>query len=192
MAKVQPKHWAWDEYLAWESQQPARYELVDGDVYAMGGGSVAHDLIANRLRAELAQRLRDGPCRPHGPDVKVATATGNARYPDALIDCGHLVPDALCAQHPVAVFEVLSKSTAWVDQSLKLRDYDATTTIQYYVLIAQDEPRVVVYARSDDGRIDLRGAALLTHIERSIDLPALNLSIPLATLYDGLGFVTEP
>ena len=58
------------------------------------------------------------------------------------------------------VFEVLSKSTAWIDQTLKLRDYDATQTIMRYVLISHDEPRVMVYTRGEDGRLDLRTAML--------------------------------
>jgi Uma2 family endonuclease len=88
MAEPQRKPWTWDSYLDWEGKQPIRYELVDGQVYAMGGGTLAHDVIANNLRREMAVQLRGGQCRACGPDVKVATGTGNARYTDALIDCG--------------------------------------------------------------------------------------------------------
>jgi hypothetical protein len=94
--------------------------------------------------------------------------TGNARYPDALIDCGRFVPSAIQAQEPTVVFEVPSKSTAWIDQNLKLRDYDATQTIMHYVLISQDEPRVMVYTRGDDGRLDLRAAMLLTGVDATV------------------------
>ena len=87
----------------------------------MGGGTAEHDTIGNNLRAALHARLRGKPCRPHGPDLKVR-AGSDGRYPDAIIDCGPRVPGALYAQEPVAVFEVLSKSTGWIDQSLKLRD----------------------------------------------------------------------
>jgi Uma2 family endonuclease len=191
MAEPQRKPWTWDSYLDWEAAQPVRYELVDGEVYAMGGGTLAHDVIANNLRRELATRLRGSRCRPFGPDVKVATGMGNARYPDALIDCGQCVPTALQAQEPVAVFEVLSKSTAWIDLNLKLRDYDATETIRYDVLISQDEPRVMIYARGEDGRLDLRGAKLLTGLDGSVALPSLEVSLPVASLYDGMAFDAE-
>ena len=30
--------WSWESYLDWEAGQPVRYELVDGEVHAMGGG----------------------------------------------------------------------------------------------------------------------------------------------------------
>jgi Uma2 family endonuclease len=142
--------WTWEAYLDWEARQPLRYELVDGQVYAMGGGTAEHDTIGNNLRAALHTQLRGKPCRPHGPDLKVR-AGKDGRYPDALIDCGPRVAGSLHAQEPVAVFEVLSKSTGWIDQSLKLRDYDATPTIRTYVLIAQDEQRAMVYRRDEGG-----------------------------------------
>lgn len=184
----QRTHWNWDDYVAWEVAQPVRHELVDGQVHAMGGGTAAHDRIANALRVALAMRLRDGPCRPHGPDMKVQTGTGNGRYPDALIDCGPYRPEAFQAQEPVAVFEVLSRSTAWVDQGKKLRDYDATPGIKHYVLVSQDEPRVMVYTRNENGRLDIRDATLLEAVNTTLELPGAGISIPLAAIYDGLGF----
>ena len=123
----------------------------------MGGGTAEHDTIGNNLRGELRAQLRGKPCRPHGPDLKVRAGghvlgldPRNGRYPDALIDCGPRVPGALYAQEPVAVFEVLPKSTGWIDQSLKLRDYDATPSIRTYVLISQDEPEWFTRATRTD------------------------------------------
>src|SRR4051794_34430168 len=93
----------WEGYLEWEARQEIKHELVDGRVYAMTGGTMRHDIIANNLRAELRARLRGGPCRAQGPDLKVR-AGRSARYPDAVIDCGPALPEAVVAQQPVAVF----------------------------------------------------------------------------------------
>ncbi len=114
--------WTWDACIEWKARQQLRHEFVDGAPRAMTGGTAAHDMVANRLRAALAGALAGRPCRVHGPDMKVATGNGNARYPDALIDCGRFAPSAVLAGEPVAVFEVLSRSTAPFDQSFKLRD----------------------------------------------------------------------
>jgi len=179
--------WTWEAYLEWEARQEIKHELVDGRVRAMAGGTVRHDIIANNLRAELRTRLRGGPSRVQGPDLKVR-AGRNARYPDAVIDCGPRVPEAVLAQQPVAVFEVLSKSTAWIDQGLKLRDYGATPSIRYCALISQDEPRALVYVRDDDGRLDIGAAALLEGMEASIELPELGVSLPFAALYEDVAF----
>ena len=159
----------------------------------MGGGTAAHDRIANALRFALTTRLpQGGACRPHGPDMMVRTGTGNARYPDALIDCGPYVPEALHAQEPNAVFEVLSRSTAWVDQGKKLRDYDATPGIRYYVLVSQDEPRIMVYVRNDNGRLDIRDAVLLEDADATLELPGIGISMPLSAIYDGLDLGRSP
>jgi hypothetical protein len=67
------------------------------------------------------------------------------------------------------VFEVLSKSTGWIDQSLKLRDYDATPTIRTYVLISQDELRATVRTRDAAGRLGIQSAALLEGADAYFD-----------------------
>ena len=182
--------WTWEAYLDWEARQPARYELVDGQVYAMGGGTAEHDTIGNNLRAALHTQMRGKPCRSHGPDLKVK-AGKDGRYPDALIDCGPRVAGALQAQEPVAVFEVLSKSTGWIDQSLKLRDYDATPTIRTYVLISQDEKRAMVYPRDEVGRLGIRSAVVLEGEHASIEVPEFGLVLPFSALYEGLGFASD-
>jgi Uma2 family endonuclease len=182
-----PQAWTWESYLAWEAEQSIRYELVDGEVYAMGGGTMRHDIICNNLRASLRAQMRGKPCRVHGPDLKVQ-AGHDGRYPAALIDCGPATPGALHAQRPVAIFEVLSKSTAWIDQGLKLRDYEATPTVKTYVLISQDEQRALVYRRGAAGRLGLQGAALLEGPEAAIDITEHGVTLPFSMLYEAVDF----
>jgi Uma2 family endonuclease len=185
-----PTIWTLEAYLDWEAQQPIRYELVDGQVHAMVGGTYEHDTICANLRGELRERMRGKPCRPQGPDLKVKAGT-DVRYPDALIDRGPRVPGTLFAREPVAVFEVLSRSTAWIDQTLKLRAYDATPIIRYYVLISQDEPRALVYTRDKDGRFGAQSAARLEGLDASIEIPEFDLTLPFAALYEGIEFVSD-
>ena len=188
--------WTWEAYLDWEARQPIRYELVDGQVHAMGGEE--HDTIGNNLRAALHTQLRGKPCRPHGPDLKVRAGghvvgldPRNGLYPDALIDCGPRVPGALYAQEPLAVLEVLSKSAGWIDQSLKLRDYDATPTIRTYVLISQDELKAMVYTRDEDGRLGVQSAVLLEGGDATMEIPEFGLALPFSALYEGLEFASD-
>jgi Uma2 family endonuclease len=188
MAEPRLKPMTWDAYLEWEETQPVRYELINGEVYAMGGGTAAHDRIGNRLRSGLETTLRGRSCRPHGPDMKVQTGSGNGRYPDALIDCGRFVPTALQAQEPTAVFEVLSRSTAWKDQNEKFDDYDATPTIKHYVLIFQDEIRAMIYTRTDNGVLDRGVAIVLRSLDEHIALPGSEITLPMALLYEGMEF----
>jgi hypothetical protein len=184
---LQRTHWTWDEYLAWEAEQPTKHELVDGEVYAMAGGTSRHDTICNNLRGELRTQLRGKPCRVQGPDLKVR-AGENGRYPDALIDCGPLAPTALAAQDPVAVFEVLSRSTAWFDQTKKMRDYDATPSVLTYALISQDEMWALVCTRDAASRLGIHNAAELEGPDAAIEIPDLGVRLAFADLYEGVAF----
>ena len=184
MAEAKRRLMSWPEYLAWEATQPVKYELVDGEVRAMTGGTRQHDTICNNLRAALHERLRGNRCRVQGPDLKVQTGTGNGRYPDALIDCGKGGADTLQAQEPMVVFEVLSRSTSWTDQNAKFDDYDETPTIRHYILIFQDQMCAMVYSRGDKGSFDRRRATVLRDPGESFLIPSLDLSLPLAALYE--------
>ena len=48
-AKDKPTNLTPEEYFAWEEQQLEKHELIDGEVYAMTGGSVNHSRIAIRF-----------------------------------------------------------------------------------------------------------------------------------------------
>ncbi len=39
----QPEKMTIEEYLEWESQQDVRYEYVNGEVFAMTGGTIPHN-----------------------------------------------------------------------------------------------------------------------------------------------------
>lgn len=60
-----------EEYLALEESSPVKHEYVDGHVYAMSGGTSAHDRIANNVRMALDAHLGDDPCAVHGPDLRL-------------------------------------------------------------------------------------------------------------------------
>ncbi|MBV8508495.1 MAG: Uma2 family endonuclease [Alphaproteobacteria bacterium] len=75
-----------DEFLAWEREQPERYEYAGGVVTMMTGGSAAHVTIALNLAVALRHALRGTGCRPFGSDMKVI-ANDTARYPDVSVTC---------------------------------------------------------------------------------------------------------
>lgn len=186
MSEAGLHRWTLEAFLPWEAEQPAKYELVDGQPRLMTGGTQAHHLIGLNIVATLRDRLRGSPCRPFGSDLRVITGTGNTRYPDALIDCGRFDPQSHNASEPAVVFEVLSRSTAWLDLQIKLRDYDATPSIRFYVVVSQEEPNVVIWTRSENGRLTL--GANLTRAEETMTLYPDETRLAVAEIYEGLGF----
>ena len=190
MSEARRQGWRLDEFLAWEAGQPGRWALIDGRPVMMTGGTQAHWLVATNIVAALRPALRGSPCRPGGSDLRIVTGNGNVRYPDALIDCGDLRPDSREASEPAIVFEVLSRSTAWIDLHIKLRDYDATPSVRMYVVVSPDTPWVALWTR--DGRGRLAVAAALSALTDTIALDPPGVRLTLAEIYDGLSLPPAP
>jgi Uma2 family endonuclease len=60
-----------EEYLALEEASQVEHEYVRGRVYAMSGGTIAHDRLANNVRTALDNHIGEGPCMVLGPDVRL-------------------------------------------------------------------------------------------------------------------------
>jgi Uma2 family endonuclease len=177
--------WTWEEYVTWEQEQPEKYEFVGGQPRMMTGGNKAHSAIGINLTAYLRTALRGSQCRAYGPDLKVKTGLGTGRYPDALIDCApHRNKDGE-AINPVVVFEVLSQGSKATDFNDKLAEYDATPAIQQYVLVHQDQAKVVVWRRVGTGRFTQD--EIVEGLDASIDLAA-GIAIGLRDIYEDIEF----
>ncbi len=172
-----------EEFLIWEAKQPERYEFDGFQPVAMNGGTVAHAAISMNLGSELSNRLRGKQCRPFGAGLKILVA-GRARYPDAFVACLPMANEATWLTEPVVVFEVLSKSTAIVDQTTKNAEYRATPSIQRYVMLSQESVSANVYERSGGQWV----GTLVTAPDAVLAMPEIGIELPLAALYDGLSF----
>jgi Uma2 family endonuclease len=49
MIALSDRYFSPEEYFHWESQQELRYEYIDGEVFAMAGGTIAHSAITVNL-----------------------------------------------------------------------------------------------------------------------------------------------
>lgn len=126
-----------DEFLAWEAGQDLRYEFDGFEPVAMTGGTVAHAALQRNLAIAIGGRLRGGPCRFFGSDLKIEVA-GSIRYPDGFVTCGPVDPKATVVRDPVVIFEVLSDSTARTDLDIKNREYAATPSVVRCVVPSSD------------------------------------------------------
>ena len=169
------------EFLAWEERQELRYEFDGYRAVAVVGGTEAHDIIAMNLASELHSRLRGSPCRVHGSSLKIEVA-GRIRYPDAFVVCTPVNPMGKVITEPVVVFEVLSDSTAVIDQTVKNDEYRATESIQRYVMLSQERMTAVVYERVGGRWV----GSLVTDQAAVLAMPEIGVSLPLAALYERL------
>jgi Uma2 family endonuclease len=174
------------EFLEWEERQPMRYEFDGIGHAAMTGGTYGHSAIQRNLAIAVGGRLRGKPCQFHGSDLKFQVAEGHVRYPDGMVLCSPVDRTASVVYDPVIVFEVLSASTTHNDRIVKAREYQATPSVQRYVMLDQDGVSATVYARSGEiwtHEILVAGSVL--------SLPEIGVELALAELYEGIVFEAE-
>ena len=175
-----------DEYLELERASDTRSEYVDGQIYAMAGGTYQHDtLVANTIFL-LQSQLKGGSCKVHTSSFRIAVSRqGPAFYPDVSMICGK--PEFLdgtqdCALNPTVLIEVLSKSTRKYDSLTKLPLYQQIPVIRDILLISQFGVSVEHHFRGP------RGKWIIEKLEghsATLALKSVSASLPLSELYDG-------
>ena len=143
------------EYLAMEADSEVRLEFVDGQVYAMAGGTPEHARLAVEIAAELRAALKPKGCLVYSSDLKLRIdATNRSTYADVVVVCGperFSDADPNAVTNPTIIVEVLSPSTEAADRGEKWRHYQRLASLQEYVLVSPGEPYVEVFHREGDG-----------------------------------------
>jgi Uma2 family endonuclease len=146
-------HYTYAEYLALEEESSTRHEYLDGEIYAMAGGTPDHAALAAAIISLISRRLPAG-CRVFTSDLRVRVpATGLSTYPDAAVVCGKTVraaDDPLAVSNPVLLVEVTSASTENYDRGEKLRHCQQLESLREIVVVSHREPRVTVVSRQAD------------------------------------------
>jgi Uma2 family endonuclease len=175
------------EYLIRERQASTKSEFYQGEVFAMGGGSANHSLIAANFIREAGNALKDKPCAVFNSDLRVQS-TGLYTYPDATIVCGELEFDddhRDTLLNPTVIVEVLSDSTERYDRGKKSSHYRQIASLKELILIAQDRPHVERFTRQASGD-------WLFHEQKEItaefELKSLGISVAMSELYRGVKF----
>jgi Uma2 family endonuclease len=148
-------HHTYVEYLALEEASPTRHEYLDGEIYAMAGGSPDHAALAAGLIRLLGAALPRG-CRVYTSDLRIRIElSGLSTYPDVAIVCGETIrakDDPLAVVNPVLLVEVTSPSTEDYDRGEKLRHYQQIPSVAEVLFVSHREPRLTLVRRGDDGR----------------------------------------
>jgi Uma2 family endonuclease len=164
-----------DEFLAWAEENPGRYELSEGEVYAMSPERLEHAHTKFAMQSALAAAIRKAgvPCRmvPDGATVRVSERT--AYEPDALVYCGPEKPGhAIEVPDPIIVVEVLSPGTRHIDNAAKLTGYFALPSVFHY-LIADIEKRLIIHHAKGSG--DLLATRIVREGIIALDPPGIGI-----------------
>lgn len=177
MSTARRLHHTYEQYLEVERLSSVRHEFLDGEIYAMAGGTPEHGILAARVTSLLTARV-PSECHVASSDVKIfIEATGLATYPDISVVCGRLVraaQDPMAVTNPVLLVEVTSPSTEDYDRGDKLSQYRQIPSLQAVLLVAHLSKRVTVVQR-DAGAWNTRDVRAGEQI--AVATPALTLDV---------------
>lgn len=175
------------EYLRLEDRGQVRHEYVNGEMFAMTGGTLRHNVIAVNLLTALRAHLHGTPCRAFIADVRVRVKKHNAYYyPDLVASCGtsaqNLDSGVQTLEDPILIVEVLSIGTEATDRREKLLAYRTIGSLNEYVLVSQDEPRVEIHRRKRELAWELVEYSGLETVEFS----SVSLRLEMREIYEGV------
>ena len=194
IAHPQPQLITPQEYMEWEEQQPLKYEYMNGQVFAMTGGTIPHNDVAINLTSALKNHLKGKGCKVQMADAKVGVSqNGPFHYPDVLVSCDPRDQRARqVIYHPCLIVEVLSPGTEAFDRGKKFRNYRRINTLKEYVLIDADRIAVDCYRLNEQGIWEFTAYApeetANNETELEIYLMSVDFNCLLSVLYEDVVF----
>lgn len=173
-----------EESLA-DRPEGEKWELIGGRVVKMMvGARWEHHAIIRNIATDLSNEFesRNSPCQAFTETFWLkAQNLDLAIFPDVMVHCQPLPPDATFVNDPTVVFEVVSEGSAYRDRVEKRAAYQQLSSLQHHVLVDRDRPAIEVYDRGSDGR--WAGTRQIDGLTGILDLPALGVQLPLARIY---------
>lgn len=180
------------EYRAFEMAAEYKNEFVDGEIFAMAGASREHNLIGTNLTREISAQLRGRSCETYPGEMRVKVIDPETyAYPDVVVVCGE--PEFEEAEldsllNPTLIIEILSPSTEAWDRGGKFARYARLASLQEYLLVAQDRPRIERFRRAG-GEEWIFSAT--EGLDATLALPSIDCYLSLADVYERIRFGGE-
>lgn len=176
-------------YLAEERAAVDKHEYYQGEIVAMSGASLNHNMIFSNLFAEFAHIQKGKGCKPYGSNLRIHIPKNTLyTYPDISIICGEADltdKEFDTATNPSVIIELLSKSTRNYDKGEKFTLYRDIDTLTEYILVDTEKIYVEKHIRNTDGSWQLTDYKSL---ENSFTIDCLQLNILLKDIYEGISF----
>jgi len=173
-----------DEFLRWNQGREGKREFVHGKVVElMINVTRNHANLANRLLFALTSQLGTDEYMIGSADFGVRTESG-VRFPDVIVEAAGGDGKALATAEPMLIAEILSPATMRDDFGPKADEYLAIASLRHYLILSQDEPRIWLWSRDEDGAF---GKPATTDVTTTpVELAGLGVKLDLAALYKGI------
>ena len=175
-----------EEYLQMERASEVKHEYYQGEIFAMSGPKVPHNIIAGNMYGELRQKLKGKSCRPFNSDQRIYIPQNSLfTYPDISIICGEIITlnkDDWNILNPSVIIEVLSPGAKDYDRGGKFKLYRDIATLKEYILVDSETVSIEVFRINDGGHWELEE---YRKIDDSLSVKWIGVSIPVIEIYEG-------
>jgi Uma2 family endonuclease len=173
---------SWEDYELGEEESEERHEYVNGQVFAMAGGTDNHNRISGNIFGELRSALKGQPCEAFMVGMKVKIALANdlrGYYPDVFVACESNDGSSLHREKPKVIVEVTSGSTARTDRQEKRLAYLSLDSLEEYVIVEQSEMKATIYRRVSDWQpMETEGG------DAVLEFQSLGVTLTFAEIYE--------
>ncbi len=180
------------EYFRLAEASPTKIEFKAGELIDMAGASLSHIRVSGNIQRQLGNRLEGKPCEVVGSDMRVKAASDRYCYPDVTVFCDGPEFDPLDPNrslvNPRVIIEVLSPSTEAADRGEKFFGYILLPSLDEYLLVSQQRPRIESFIRQPDGSWLVGN--VVEGLAEVLLIRSLNIEIPLAEIYANVRFET--
>jgi Uma2 family endonuclease len=174
-----------EAYLAMERVSEEKHEYYKGEVFAMSGASLEHNIIAFNINRVIAPAVHKKGCKLFGSDFRVHIPENTLfTYPDFTIVCEHYQSGLIYADNltnPSVIIEILSKSTRDYDRGTKFSLYRQIKTLKEYLLIDSTRVFVELFTKQDDERWIL---SEFKQLSDSFYISTIGLTLHLKDIYE--------
>ncbi|HEX8277807.1 MAG TPA: Uma2 family endonuclease [Segetibacter sp.] len=171
-----------ETYLLQEEKATVRHEFINGKLYEMPGGTRFHEEVVINLSTTLNLLRRNNGYKVFAQGLRCSPNKQQYYYPDVLVT-NEVFTDNRFSQKPVLLSEVLSPSTRSFDTVDKFIGYRTIPSVEYSMLVEPDYCHVTLNYKTPEGEWM---AEVFNKKTSVVDLPKLNIQVPLADIYFGL------
>jgi len=146
-----PTHYTYADYYNWSEEE--RWELINGEAYAMSAPSRLHQKFVSDLAGQLRNYFQKKPCEFYVAPFDVRLPKRNEKdeqidtviQPDLSIICDESKLDNKgCRGAPDWIIEILSPSSKLMDMEVKRKLYEQHGVKEYWI-IHPEERYVMIY-----------------------------------------------
>ena len=190
MGFLKTKFISQQEYLEAERLALDKHEYFRGEIFAMSGASIPHNIISKNILVDIAVKLNGKSCEPFGSDLRIHIPKSTLyTYPDISIICGEIETtddnfDTIT--NPSVIIEILSKSTRDYDKGGKFTLYRQIETLQEYFLIDSENIMVEKFIRNKDNSWQLTE---YKNLDESFTVNTVEIEMHLSEIYKGLEII---